>query len=157
MATSSRTVDGTQRTVYNQTFAILSHRRDFFITQQNPNTSIFAVGRKVTNMLIIVSLGIFAVVLLFLFTLLALVIMILMAGLYASSQNNSIHVFISEAGENRCKVTFTVIGKESVNLARYMAQKLGSSDEANQPAAPKKSISDNGAVETDKEEDSDEN
>lgn len=126
MPTQERIFDGEPGEIYNEVMNVVRPRRDFYVTAQIQDESLYATGRKSPNTTVLAIMGIVGVVCLFiaLLSLVAILLFILMAAYYASSPNNTLHLTTKGTGDGKTKVTFTVIGKESVNFARYISKSL---------------------------------
>lgn len=126
MPTQERIFDGEPSEIYDEVMNVVRPRRDFYVTAQVQDESLYATGRKSPNTTVLAIIGIVGVVCLFiaLLSLVAILLFIVMAAYYASSPNNTLHLTTKGTGDGKTKVTFTVIGKESVNFARYISKSL---------------------------------
>ncbi len=123
MPTSERNFTGDPASIFKEARQVLAMRRDFYVTQEVSGSSLFAMGRKAPSTTILLGVGVIAIILFFFSTLISIVFFIILGTLYASSPNNSIYIHIVP-GDHGSKVSFTVVGKEAVNLAKYLAGKL---------------------------------
>lgn len=126
MPTQERIFDGEPSEIYDEVMNVVRPRRDFYLTAQVQDESLYATGRKSPNTTVLAIIGIVGVVCLFiaLLSLVAILLFIVMAAYYASSPNNTLHLTTKGTRDGKTKVTFTVIGKESVNFARYISKSL---------------------------------
>ncbi len=134
MSTIDQTMRMSQEKAYSEAEKFLGQRGDFHITQRTRNSSIYAEGSRDINPAAIgvgLVLGIIFIILLWP---LGLIIFIIVAAVYATSSNNSIHFDIQPNDADSCNLSVTTNGRDAERAAEVIVGKMKGSPDVEAPA-----------------------